>query len=321
MPVEALDPTLVRRRSRPAEVGGDGAHGHELTGRARAHLRSIVRHRPQDRSGLVVDGGVHQAVGSGFDEPEEALGGQSVALFFLKANDGWLETSGGVAAGSQQASIYATTDGGTDWRLMSTDSLTNPSGGSPGALPAACDKTGISFASPALGWATLFCDSGGIGLAGTSNGGRSWGRRFHIPPVSGVDRAGAITSQPVFSSPSLGALGVLPATGPGGGRATVYSTSDSGANWIQHQPPGHAAGSPCVVDTVSASTWVIGCGRTVFTTTDGGQGWTTQHSEVNLSSHEVDFVSARVGWAWTSGIPVSRVLRTVDGGRTWRIPW
>lgn len=248
------------------------------------------------------------------------LGGQSVALFFLNARDGWLETSGGVAAGSQQASIYATTDGGTDWRLMSTDSLANPNGGLPGALPAGCDKTGISFASRTLGWATLFCNAGGIGLAGTSNGGRSWDRRFHIPPVSWVDSAGAITSQPVFSSPSSGALGVLPATGPSGGRATVYSTSDSGANWVPHQPPGHRSGSPCVVDAVSASTWVIGCGRTVFTTSDGGQGWTTQHSDVNLSSHQVDFVSARVGWAWLSGMQVSSVLRTVDGGRTWRIP-
>ena len=245
------------------------------------------------------------------------LGGQSVALFFLNANDGWLETSLGVAAGSQQASIYATTDGGTDWRLMSTDSLTNPSGGSPGALPAGCDKTGISFASSALGWATLSCNAGGIGLAGTSNGGRSWDRRFHIPPVSGVDSGGATTSQPVFSSPSSGALGVLPAAGPGGGRATIYSTSDSGANWVPHQPPGQGAGSPSVVDTVSASTWVIGCGRTVFATTDRGQGWTTRHSDVNLSSHQVDFVSARVGWAWISGMPVSSVLRTVDGGRTW----
>ncbi len=248
------------------------------------------------------------------------LGGQSVALFFLNARDGWLETSGGVAAGSQQASIYATTDGGTDWQLMSADSLTNPNGGWPGALPAGCDKTGISFASRTLGWATLSCNAGGIGLAGTSNGGRSWDRRFHIPPVSGVDRAGAVTSQPVFSSPSSGALGVLPATGPGGGRATVYSTNDSGANWVPHQPPEHGAGSPCVVDTVSASTWVIGCGRTIFPTTDGGQGWTTERSDVNLSSLQVDFVSARVGWAWISGWQVSSVLRTVDGGRTWRIP-
>jgi hypothetical protein len=88
--VEALDPSLVGRRARPAEVLGDGAQRHELAGRTRRHLGTVVRHRQQDRPALVVDGGVDQAVGSGLDQAEETFGGQGVGEDDLDLRGGLL---------------------------------------------------------------------------------------------------------------------------------------------------------------------------------------------------------------------------------------
>ena len=81
-------------------------------------------------------------------------------LFFLSRSTGFLETGDAAAAGEDPAQIYATHDGGKHWREVSAGApLWGPGdqGGSPTAIGDYCDKNGVSFASPRVGFATGYC--------------------------------------------------------------------------------------------------------------------------------------------------------------------
>src|SRR5512144_2698638 len=74
VPVEAFHPGLVGRGAGASEVLGDRAHGHELPGRSRRHLGSVVGDGEQDRPGVVGDAEVDGAVGvAGVDQLEQPL--------------------------------------------------------------------------------------------------------------------------------------------------------------------------------------------------------------------------------------------------------
>jgi hypothetical protein len=75
---QALDPGLIGRRSGPAEGLGDGAHRHELAGRAARHLRPVVRdgeqHRRENVNVGLEGGGVGgHGVLACLDEVEQSL--------------------------------------------------------------------------------------------------------------------------------------------------------------------------------------------------------------------------------------------------------
>lgn len=70
--------------------------------------------------------------------------------------------------------------------------------------------------------------------------------------------------------------------------------------------------------------WAVGDHGAIWHTTDGGQRWVLQKSHTQVNLHGVWFVDRDYGWAvggatqpylWTSQ---AVVLRTTDGGQTWR---
>jgi len=63
--------------------------------------------------------------------------------------------------------------------------------------------------------------------------------------------------------------------------------------------------------------WAVGKGGTILHTTDGGQNWQPQASESDENFIDIDFINPTTGWAVSSRI----ILRTQDGGRTWREVW
>ena len=93
----------------------------------------------------------------------------------------------------------------------------------------------------------------------------------------------------------------------------IVATADGGRTWQLERYTSHR------VHEVQFPTAQIGFAlsrRGVLATTDGGAHWTHRGLRVTLA--EVDFLGPRVGWglAETAGGP--QVVRTRDGGRTWK---
>ncbi|HEY3182819.1 MAG TPA: YCF48-related protein [Gaiellaceae bacterium] len=228
--------------------------------------------------------------------------------------------------------VVATVDGGRTWRargrIAGVDSVSQL----------------IRVSRAGLYAVALAHRSSGELLYRSRDDGRSW-VRVGTP-------AGARFFNVAFASPEHGVLGDdrrrLYATGDGGrswrvvSRAigqsvlafgqphvgyalfdqTLYRTRDGGAHWRVLATPLR----PLSIETLGAShAWIVAappcshprpnCAGAIFRTRDGGRSW--QRISLNMipAASELDFVSARVGYAkdpWTG------LYRTRDGGRTWR---
>jgi photosystem II stability/assembly factor-like uncharacterized protein len=251
-------------------------------------------------------------------EAGEVLSGPAQAdVFFLDQATGWLEATAGAAMGCQPAQIYATHDGGLTWREVSASPRCDGTGGSADGIGAGCDKNGVSFASATVGFAALVCNGGGSGLERSLDGGRTWAPSGpSLPDGPG----GAWAWPPVFSGTQDGAAAVW-----NGRELFIAVTSDAGGRWrLGRLPAGplRQLGRPssrCPVlsclDIVTASTWVVALGRSVYETSDGGRAWAVVGSGLSLVGLATDFVTAQAGWAW--GGPSGRLFRTTDAGRRW----
>ncbi len=69
MSEERFDPSLVGGSAGSSVVGGQPAQGHELSGRPRAHLGSVVRHDQQHREMVVVGVVGNRPVGIAYTSP------------------------------------------------------------------------------------------------------------------------------------------------------------------------------------------------------------------------------------------------------------
>ena len=134
------------------------------------------------------------------------------------------------------------------------------------------------------------------------------------------------------SSPLMGVVNKAPG-GPGSGTAGLYVTHDFLTYTRISTPtlPGTVRDFSFVSD-VSFPTatvgWAVdvapGSGVYLFETTDGGGQWRfvrEVHAEANGAYGWVRFVSATVGWVGAGDIgsnTPSTLLRTEDGGRSWR---
>jgi photosystem II stability/assembly factor-like uncharacterized protein len=300
----AVAPGSARVAGNPFFLGPDD--GWVPIDRAAAH---------DQRAGLVVDrttdGGRHWERGRIFAGPAQA------DVFFLDETTGWLETTEGAAAGCEPARIYATHDGGVTWREISASPLCDGTGGTANGLVAGCDKNGVGFASATVGFAALVCNGGTSGLLRTLDGGRTWAPSGPSLPNG---PGGAWAWPPVFSGQQYGAAAVWNGTEP-----FVAVTSDAGGRWSLERLPSGALGqlgrssSLCpgasCLDVVTASTWVVALGRSVYETSDGGRAWTLARSGLSVVGLSTDFVTAQVGWAW--GGTWGRLFRTTDAGRRW----
>ncbi len=251
--------------------------------------------------------------------PGAAPGG----IFFLSPSTGFIETEKGDVAGAAMpeplAQIYATSDGGKHWREVSVMGL--------------CEAiSGVSFATPRLGFISGYCDWGPASLARTTDGGGKWEGHVIVPD----NGEGAATYPPVFSSPDFASMvvEVVPVV-------LVATTTDAGRHWeLRHLPPPAerlvSADDTCppgCVDLVSARTWLVGAGHELYTTTDAGRSWRASPSSMALTdqqpggyqqpdflnSLQLDFLGPRVGWAywgeWWDA--TDHLWRTTDGGRHW----
>jgi photosystem II stability/assembly factor-like uncharacterized protein len=212
-------------------------------------------------------------------------------------------------------SVYRSTDGGAAWSKVGSIELSRyPLG----TLP------GITFLNTTTGWIAGFDDRDapdGMYQLITRDGGATW-RRQILPRPQGFTPSTAWLKGgvPNFFSERDGTLIINYTIGQQAG-VLHYVTHDGGSSWTYTTPLAWEdtglwpASSSADVDHV----WVAH-GATLHMTTDGGRRWTTLRPGppfVNIM--ELYFISSKIGWATSedSGVP-TRLLKTVDGGRTWK---
>jgi photosystem II stability/assembly factor-like uncharacterized protein len=235
------------------------------------------------------------------------------SLQFVTASVGWCTVSL-AAMNVDSVTIYRSTDGGRRWHLESRSPMLRAPGAA-GGLPAACDKF-VSFSTPSEGWAAAVCAVGMPPLYESTDAGRTWVCR-QVGPLPAayhlsVGLPAVWLSAPVVLGPS-GAVGM--GVEGGTGRSLVYSSTSGGAAWEAIVPPGPPR--PWSVDIVTPRIWKLTAGRTVLTTTNGGESWGAATSDLDFGAREaaVHYETAEDGWYAPVG--GTGLYRTADGGKVW----
>lgn len=231
---------------------------------------------------------------------------------WITGQRGWVLTSEGGAAGSVPTNVYRTSDGGAHWRLVSHNHLANHS---PRSLPSCNGFSGISFRTRTIGWATGMCGAAPqiLMLYRTFDAGSTWRQQQIALPQRRV--AGLQLIPPHF----FGQNGLLPAQPMPSGMPALYVTQDGGATWRRTSSvPTSEVGGPHVSSLDTQHVWLLS-NRTLYFTADEGRHWIVRSNTLSIST-SFDFVTPRIGFALGQGATrhAASLLRTTDGGRTWR---
>ena len=230
---------------------------------------------------------------------------------FLNNRQGWVAIGNGAAGGTSSVTIYATTDAGARWAVVARSPSLSGKPGTPDN-PGGCHDTGLTWSGSLRAPVLWLTGEGNVApcVLESTDGGKRWGRAEVLDPSAGW---GGTAWPPVFSSKSDGALAVWYGT-PHEVVTAVYSTTNGGWTWVEHQTP---SPKPGLVDVVSPTTWFAATGTTIYRTTDAGTSWSSAHVSLNFSNYQssntLDFVNAVDGWAVLGGA----LWHTTDGGRLW----
>lgn len=246
--------------------------------------------------------------------------GAVTEVSFADAMHGWLLMAGGASSNGQQLPwLYRTSDGGKHW---SPAAVASPGSGAGGF----CQELGLDFISATTGWVTSTCRSGSQLLVSHDGGGTWHPQSLPIPGSTCADGPCFIDG-PRFS----GGTGFL-SVAPGGGTPdpALMTSEDQGKTWRVLSLPTGARAYP-QVRFFSPDQGVLvpvgaqdAIGDVFYVTDDGGKTWTPvpQGTHFTQLGSNVEFVSARAGFAWTLGADIkagrgSTITVTTNSGRTW----
>jgi photosystem II stability/assembly factor-like uncharacterized protein len=226
----------------------------------------------------------------------------------------------GAAAGSEGEALFASFDGGRTWRFVSGTSFDRTV---PGGLPFGCDKNGFGFATPSRGWAGGDCAGGRAFFYRTDDGGHTW----RAQRLRGLGSCQCDVSAPTFFTSRDGVVTVAGALETTRFRplARVYWTSDGGLHWRSSSAPW---GRPSLAVAVAPSgvAWLVTSPHgtikppynRLFRTSDAGRTWQTETLPFDAEYDRLDLLDATHAFAYTGATASATILRTDDGGRTWR---
>lgn len=241
---------------------------------------------------------------------------QVLSVSFGSDSVGWI--------GTQDGNIFETKNSGATWTRVF-----HPSAKYPG-------RPVVQAVSAQACWAMVI---GGSGMSQTSYAvfrtadGSTW------KPVLGVGTAGA---GPAPDNASNAPKGPGLAPGPmvalnanqaavagvcracGMGSAEVSATGNGGSSWTTHPTIQNGMGEPTSMSFISLNNgWMLDTtytsGTVLLHTTDGGDTWKEVYPMVHPHPVEgISFLSAKIGYGL--GIPgnANAVVKSTDGGHTWR---
>ena len=176
----------------------------------------------------------------------------SIRLDFTSPEDGWILSTSGPALGLMTKAIFATTDGGSTWQLVSC-SLDPSCPLQPTGLPGDSYPTGFSFLGSAQGFLTAaYHGDPYVWFYGSEDAGRTWKRiALSVPPSEQADYGNAYP--PAF----FGSTGLMFVQYVGQESSLVlYRSLDGGQSW---QPTsGQAIPSSAGPATISWATALDG---------------------------------------------------------------
>jgi photosystem II stability/assembly factor-like uncharacterized protein len=226
----------------------------------------------------------------------------------------------GAAAGSQGEALFASADGGRSWHLRTSTSVATVV---PRGLPFGCDKNGVGFATAARGWAGGDCAGGRPFFYRTDDGGRTW----RLQRLIGLGNCQCDVSAPTFFTPRDGVVTVVGAfeTTQFEPVARVYWTRDGGLHWRGSRAPWGRAGLAAAVAAPGVA-WVATTRRgtirapfnRLYRTADAGRSWQSTTLSFDAQYYRFDVVDATHAFAYKAASAATTILRTNDGGRTWR---
>lgn len=210
-------------------------------------------------------------------------GNTPYGICFIDGSRGWI-------AGSERGTswiILRTEDGGQSWsELASLSPETSDKG--------QFELTDVGFLENGRGIL--------VGRRGTvfeSEDGTTWKRTYNGQPFEPINALDVVGNR----AWAAGANGVL--------------LRNSNGVWVRVTALGPDALTPCYdIDFVDAENgWVVGRGRSLYRSVDGGSRWTkVKLPDAPEELSVVSFVSPERGWVGgRSGL----ILHTEDGGRTW----
>jgi len=235
-------------------------------------------------------------------------------LNFLDANNGWMMSALGVAAGSMGISVFQTSDGGATWDQTYTNDPNLADAGD--SLPLGGLKNGLAPLNMQTAWVYgLTYAPGTVYLYRTEDGGANWTEQS-LPLQQGIENAELSVEKITFVAPNFGFLTMRVASD--NINLAVYVSDDSGKTWSLTPTLIPGAGS---ADFLSANEAVIYNGSQFYATRDAARTWSIIPPDVLFDEAfaGMDFVNALSGWVITVDPTTNhrRLYRTSDGGATW----
>lgn len=236
--------------------------------------------------------------------------GDGNATLAERGQDVWIEVGEAGMASALPAQLFASTDGGSAFRLVAESGAAGSSS-FPGFGPMVFLNGKEGFTSPVHGGV------GELGLFHTRDGGRTWGAVSLPGGAQSVEL-------PVFSGRNGLAEGVQVSSG--NAAPVLFRTADGGAHWTVASIPIPPSDTLAASDVLSGSDAVVATlSGTIEVTTDGGINWTSTSSRVLPPDQIItalSFTSPKVGWALMgpigNAIENQTLYLTTDGGSTWR---
>jgi photosystem II stability/assembly factor-like uncharacterized protein len=241
-------------------------------------------------------------------------------LFFININTGWVLAHKGDDPQADRIALFQTVNGGNTW-----ERVIDPA---PNTDVQECEKTGIVFTGPWIGWLTGDChgERPGVFLFQTYDGGKTWEEAKLPSPATPAgmlttdDYACRIRDPIFFAQGSQFMIGVeCTSKATQDLTAYLYSSDLTEGGWHSMAYPGgqlviRSAGDGRVFRGDVRSGIIVGDDTYIY----NGETDEWEKVEPIVFTAQFDFIDWNNGWGAPQQDDARQLMFTSDGGHTWK---